>query len=192
MTPQLDLSEVLDDRFVSPLANFLIASDSSLTSDDVAAFLVSDAIVGNFDGLEFSVGPTSGTEVGDELVFDTTLYATRSVDYTLDLGSAAPDGIRFDDPVSATSDADFQVTFDFQFGVDASGQFFAEIESLRTGVTDTVEVVAAYADAIGHSFDHRADHVQPAAERHRSAINATLPANTNGNLTPLTQRLTQA
>ena len=188
---QLDLSDVLEERFAVPLANFLINSESNLTSDEVSAFLVSDAIVGNFDGLEFSVGPTSGTEINGELVFDTTLYANRSVDYRLDLGDAAATaGVRIDDSLTATSAADFHLAFDFQFGVDGSGQFFAEIESLQVGVTDAVELVA---DAATPTMASIPDPITFSLLLNDSiTVTATLPANSSGNLTPLTQRLTRA
>ncbi len=187
---QLDLSDVLEERFAVPLANFLINSESNLTSDEVSAFLVSDAIVGNFDGLEFSVGPTSGTEINGELVFDTTLYANRSVDYRLDLGDAAATaGVRIDDSLTATSAADFHLAFDFQFGVDGSGQFFAEIESLQVGVTDAVELVA---DAATPTMASIPDPITFSLLLNDSiTVTATLPANSSGNLTPLTQRLTR-
>ncbi len=186
---QLDLSTVLNERFVDPLAGFLADSPAGLTSDEVAEFLTSDQVVGSFDGLDFRVGSTTGEDGSGELVFDTVLYANRLVDYSVDLSAAEPDlGLRLLD--RNESQLNFSMTLDLQFGVDTDGSFFAAIDDFNLQAIDAVEITAtdplpspaAVNEAITFSL----------LINDSTSVTATLPATTSGNETPLTDRLTAA
>ena len=135
------------------------------------------------------MGPTSGNDDSGELIFDTTFYANRSVNYTADLGDAGSDvGVRFSG--QADSQIDFGFVLDLQFGVDVAGEFFATIDEFALSATDAVEVVGnrpmPTADAITE------DITLSLLINDETNVTFTLPANTNGNETSLIERLTSA
>ena len=178
-----DASEILNDRFVTPLMDYIESSDATLSSDDVANYLTSGAIVGVFGDVTFDVGETTGGEEGGDLVFDTTLYARKSVAYNFDPGA---EDFEFSSP-SDQADADFGMTFDLRFGVDAASNFFVEIDKLELTVDDVAQVVAGSSTPTVESVTE--DVVFTLLINEATSISATLPANTPGNQTPLADRL---
>ncbi len=186
-TSVIDLSDVLQDRFASPLSLYL---QPGQTSDEIAAYLSGD-LDGQFAELTFGVGPTVGGEVNGELIFDTTLFATRSVAYRLDLGDdAEAAGLSVADDGSAEGVARFEATVDLRFGLDLAGEFFVEIQSLRVGASDAAEIVASAPKPPAAAIDQPVTFTVLINDT--TSVTATLPATTSGNLTPLAERLSRA
>ncbi len=190
---EFDLSDIVRDRFTSPLREHL-NSVAPISSDAIAEFLTSSQVVGNFAGLEFSVAPVEiihevdGDIVG-ELSFNTTLYATRSVEYQVELGDAAADaGLSFDSP--QTREADYSLTFALSFGVDSSQEFFAEISQVTVGVNDSAQVIADQAMPEPSTLSQPTTFTLLINEE--TSVTVNLPANTPGNRTPLTDRVNEA
>lgn len=177
----LDVSEIVQASLVGPLTSFIDVTQTQ-SSDAVAAVLTGS----QSSDLVVSFSPVQITET-DELVFATTLYATRSVQYDVDLGDGGDDlGLAIDG--GSTRTADFSLKFQLQFGVE--GEFFTRIESLQTSVVDTAQLVATSPMPAIDSIDE--DITFSLLINDETTITATIPANASGNLTPLPRRITQA
>ncbi len=187
---RLDVSDVVQERLAGPLSDYLVGDGASASPVEIAAFLTSEAVVGEFDGLSFSVGPTTGTVGNGDVVIDTTLYASRSVDYTF-YGTAAEElGIRFPDGDTSGRTIELRMTWDLRFGIDAAGEFFTGIDLFRVEATDAIEIIA------GHPVADPTSLTSPVTLdlliNRDTAVAVTLPPITPGNRTPLSERLTAA
>ncbi|MEO1614598.1 MAG: LamG-like jellyroll fold domain-containing protein [Planctomycetota bacterium] len=183
----VDLSQVLAENFVNPLAQFLDGDDT--TRGSLADAIEAQDVVDADRGFEFLVGEVQLREQGNEFSFATKLYATQQVDYEVDLGDEAANlGLDFES--SQNRAAEFGFAFELAFGIDDAGDFFAEIERVETTVTDTTELIASSAIPEASQLD------QPITLtvliNDQTNVTVTLPATTDGNLTPIAQRLTQA
>ncbi|XZE54543.1 LamG-like jellyroll fold domain-containing protein [Planctomycetaceae bacterium SH139] len=129
---QFDISNVLEARFTQPLAQHIQDNRAGLTVEDVTTFLNSESIEGTFGDLQVTVGETTGRiGANGELVFATSFYATRSVEYEIAPGTAAAElGLKLADGANSFSQVDLGFEFEFQFGVDTAGEFFTEVETL--------------------------------------------------------------
>ncbi|MEM9825839.1 MAG: LamG-like jellyroll fold domain-containing protein, partial [Planctomycetota bacterium] len=186
----LDVSDVLGQRLVIPLGDFL---QDAVSTDQIRDFLAtSEDISGTAGLLRFTateVGLNEPVDSAGEFSFDTTLYATQRVVYDIDLGQPGDElGLRLDDGV--TGEAEFSFAYQVRFGLDGDGEFFSEIDSLRLSISDGPAIlaganppnVADLDEAIGFSI-LLDDSV---------SVPVRLPAQTSGNLTPLVQRLNNA
>ncbi|WP_182868153.1 PKD domain-containing protein [Rhodopirellula sp. JC639] len=179
---QFDFGSLIETEFADPLAMFV--TDTAVpTSDEVVAFI--QGLSGGSDGLVFETGATSVESDNGTLTFDTALYATKTVDYTPDLNH---DALRLTG--GGSREATFSFDYEFEFGVNASGEFFATIESLTLDVRDTVQLTATD-DAPDPALVDRPIEFSLLVND-SIAVRATLPAHTDGNLTPLTERLNEA
>ncbi|KAA1258981.1 Bifunctional hemolysin/adenylate cyclase precursor [Rubripirellula obstinata] len=181
----LDISDVVQSSLVEPLTTFIVPGQSQ-SSDDVAGLLQGSQA----GDLVVSFAPVEIVDDG-ELTFATTLYATRSVQYDVDLGVNGDNlGLSLSDVETRT--AEFSLKFELQFGVEAGtdGEFFTRIESLQTSVTDTTQLVAG--SPMPELETLTEDVTFSLLINDDTTITATVPANTAGNLTPLPERITAA
>ena len=186
----LDLSGVVQQRLTGPLSGFLVGDGANASPVDIAAFLTSEAVVGEFDGLSFSVGPTTGTLDNGDVVIDTTLYASRSVDYTFDAAAAEELGIRFPDADASGRTIELGMTWDLRFGVDAAGEFFAGIDLFRVEAVDAIEIIAE--QPMPDPMSLTSPVTLDLLINGETAVAVTLPPTASGNRTPLSERLTAA
>lgn len=178
---RLDFSAALSSEFVTPLKSFLQDAGRAIDAQAVVDYL-RDELPGD------AVVSVSTTAFGDERVFDTTLYLTDTVDYQPQLDPAADAaGLTFD---SSQSSAEFGVTLDLRFGADEADDFFAIIRRMDFSVVDAAEVSATEATPDFDAIDR--DITFTLRLNDDTSVTATLPANTQGNVTPLVDRLNAA
>ncbi|MEL6110114.1 MAG: hypothetical protein AAFU85_29220, partial [Planctomycetota bacterium] len=184
----LDISDVIRDQLVTPVTDFIAAGDASLSSDDIATFILND-LGGSFTGLDVRIGPTSAEDAAGKLVFDTTLYANRSVNYSADLGeTAAGLSVRLTGPTE--SQIDFGFKLDLQFGIDASGDFFTVIDEFVLSAVDAVQVVAEA--PMPEASEITEDVTLSLLINDETNVTFILPAHSDGNETPLIERVNAA
>ena len=140
MGQELNLSSVLQNHFVGPVASS-IGSGTLNTTDDLVNLL--KGLTGNDGNLSFHVDPTKVTggqlnSPGTELQFNLVFDATRTSHVAPDLGAnAANDGVSLDPTATVTLITTFH--YDFTFGLDltpnlaAADAFFIRENTMTFG-----------------------------------------------------------
>lgn len=177
----LDFSNALSTEFVTPLKTFLDDAGRATGAQSVVDFLTDELNAG------VVLSATTSAQ-GAEQVFETTLFLTQSVGYRPQFDPAAAEhGLSFDD---SQSSAEFGVTLALQFGADVNDEFFVKVDRMEFSVVDAVEVSAVSATPDYTAIDRDITFTLQVNET--IGITATLAAHTNGNQTPLVDRLNAA
>jgi hypothetical protein len=115
----LDLSDIIQSRFVNPIVDFL-NTQTTPDSDGLVARLNDDLLDGVFGNLGLTISNASGGLItgprgNQELVFSVELDATRTLDLPVSLGAGGAElGFVFGSTVQLAAG----MKFDFTFGVD--------------------------------------------------------------------------
>ncbi|MEM6472757.1 MAG: hypothetical protein AAF802_24560, partial [Planctomycetota bacterium] len=181
----MDLSAQLN-RLVIPIRDLL---ETEVSTDEVQAAIEDAWLTDDDPATRHSLTPVVLEETASEFSFETTLFATRSVSYEVDLGdSGEQQGFSIRD--EAARQADFGFTFDFRFGLDTAGEFYAEIETLDVSVSDTAAIVATGTVTDASAIDQPIEMTLRINDS--TSVSFQLPANTPGNRTPIAERINEA